>query len=402
MISVEEALQLVRENVQPLPAASVACSEALGLKLVEPIVSSSDSPPFDKSMLDGYAVVASDSGPTRRVIEQVLAGDMPQQTVVPGTASNVMTGAPMPAGADAIIKVEDIELLHATSIKVPQEGVPAGYGVLKRGTIYHAGDELLPAGQKLSPVDLALLAELGRATVQTIPRPRVAVLATGNELVPAGEALGPGQICNSNGPLLMALLQRQHATPRDYGIGGDDPQQLKFLMTQALEVDVLLVTGGVSAGVKDLVPGLLQELGVQQVFHKLNMKPGKPLWFGVFEQGERRKLVFGLPGNPVSTLVGFELLVKPALRVLRGEEFQSPQTQAALLTTEAKHRGPRPTYHPCKIDFGQREEGKPVVATLNWLGSADLATLSRANAFVLLPAGDYTLPPGSEVEVLPL
>lgn len=402
MISVEQALQYVSESARPLTPHQVVLRDALGLRLQEPIVSPIDSPPFDKALLDGYAVISSDKSPTRKVIEQVIAGGVPHHAVEPGTAINVMTGAPIPDGADAIVKVEDVTQRDDTTIEMPQSGVAAGTGILERGAAFHIDQEVLSARKTLSAIDLALLAEVGRAEVTVTPRPRVAVLPTGNELVDAGQPVGPGQICNSNGPMLLALLESSRATAVDLGIGRDDPNELRQLMQRGLQTDLLLVTGGVSAGVMDLVPGVLQDLGVRQVFHKVRMKPGKPVWFGLFEQDEHRTLVFGMPGNPVSTLVSFEVFVKPVLRVLTGETFAPSEPQRAVLTTSIKHRGKRPTYYPSRIHYGHRENGLPTVETLRWRGSADLAALTRANALTLLPAGEYELQTHAEVDVLTL
>jgi len=402
MITIADALDYVKESARPLLSQQVELGEALGLRLQESIVSPVDSPPFDKSLLDGYAVIASDTAPTRKVIEQVIAGDVPHHAVEPGTTINVMTGAPIPDGADAIVKHEDTQPVDESTIQLPKSGVAAGTGILHRGAAFSLGQEVLTAGRHLSAIDIALLAEVGHAKVTVVPRPRVAVLPTGNELVECGQPVGIGQICNSNGPMLLALLKSVHATPIDLGIGRDDPETLQLLMQQGLEADVLLVTGGVSAGVMDLVPGVLQKLGVRQIFHKVRMKPGKPVWFGEYEQEGRRTLVFGMPGNPVSTLVSFEVFVKPALRVLAGGPFVPPQSQRAVLTTSIEHRGKRPTYYPSQLHFGQREKGLPTVETLSWRGSADLAALTRANALTILPEGDYELNVGDEVDVLTL
>ncbi len=402
MITVEQALDYVSESARPLAPTQVKLGAALGLRLQESIVSPIDSPPFDKALLDGYAVIANDDAPTRDVIEQVIAGGVPHRAVVPGATINVMTGAPLPDGADAIVKHEDVTLVDEQTIQMPAAGVAADTGILRRGAAFHNGQEVLSAGRYLSAIDLALLAEVGRAEVTVTPRPRVAVLSTGNELVECGQPVGPGQICNSNGPMLLALLESARASTMDLGIGPDEPNELRRLMQQGLQADVLLATGGVSAGVMDLVPGVLQDLGVRQVFHKVRMKPGKPVWFGELEQDGRRTLVLGMPGNPVSTLVSFEVFVKPMLKVLAGGEFEPPQPLRASLTTNIGHRGKRPTYYPSRIDFGTRKEGLPTVETLAWRGSADLAALTRANALTILPAGDYQYEPGTEVDVLTL
>ncbi len=399
MISVEKALEHVNQCAQQLPDAMVPIAAALGLRLAESVISRVDSPPFDKSMLDGYAVLSHDSSPTRKVVEQVLAGGTPHHAVELGTTINVMTGAPMPDGADAVVKQEDITQSD-DSISMPQSGVTAGAGVLPQGSAFLADQEVLQAGRRLSPIDIALLAEVGKAEVKVTPRPRVAVLATGNELVPSGQPVKAGQICNSNGPMLVALLESMRASVLDLGIGRDDPDELKQLMQQGLEADVLLVTGGVSAGVMDLVPGVLEQLGVRQVFHKVCMKPGKPLWFGQRKNEDHSTLVFGLPGNPVSTLVAFEIFVKPSLRALSDGKFQDPRPLHGVLSAAVSHRGKRPTYLPCHLDFGTRREGKPKVEPLPWRGSADLAALSKANALAILPAGDYQLDIGQQVEVL--
>lgn len=402
MISVRKATEHVAKWAEALPATEIDFDEALGLQLAEPVVSSVDSPPFDKSMLDGYAVSVHDDSSSFKILEEVIAGGVPRHAVVPGTTIRVMTGAPTPDGADAVVKHEVTNLLDDSTVEIPTEGLKESAGVMRRGEAFHAGQQVLDAGKRLTPIDLALLAEIGQCRVRVIPRPRVAVLATGNELVDCGTPVGPGQITNSNSPLLLSSLQSVSVAPVDLGISPDDPEQLREAIGEGLEADMLLITGGVSAGVMDLVPGVLVELGVDEVFHKVKMKPGKPIWFGVKEHEGRSTLVFGLPGNPVSALVGVELFVKPALRALVGDEFSSPSTTPGVLTSEIGHKGGRPTYYPCVIDFGKRESGKPTVTTLPWRGSADLAALTRANALVILPKGDYVYEAGQDVEVIVL
>ncbi len=335
-----------------------------------------------------------------------------------------MTGAPLPRGADAVVKWEDCDELDNATIRNPAATTAPGECVLKRGAAFHAGQIVLKAGKRLGPLDVALLAEIGQAEVTATPRPRVGVLATGDELVAAHEAVGPGQIRNSNGPMLIAALQAAGAAVVDLGVARDDPADLREKMSRGLECDVLLVSGGVSAGLKDLVPGVLAELGVREAFHKVRVKPGKPLWFGVSGWHAQRSadgrgstgensttpfadsgratqtLVFGLPGNPVSTFVSYKLFVEPALAALAGGPFTASATQRAVLATPFKHRGGRPTYHPCRFTVGAK--GIQQIDPLDWRGSADLAALTRANALAVFPAGDYELAAGASVEVLPL
>jgi molybdopterin molybdotransferase len=200
--------------------------------------------------------------------------------------------------------------------------------------------------------------------------------------------------------MLLAALAAAGVTAVDLGVGRDDPADLRDKITRGLEGDVLLISGGVSAGVKDLVPAVLAELAVVEQFHKVQLKPGKPLWFGVREDGIRRSLVFGLPGNPVSTLVCFRLFVLPTLRALAGEPYAPPATERAMLTRKLEHRGNRPTYYPCR---SVNKPGKSLhVEPLEWKGSADLATLTQADRLAALPAGDYELAAGDEVDALPL
>lgn len=400
LLSIAEAHDRIANCVRALSPQRLRLSELLGLRLAEDVVSRVDSPPFDKSQVDGYAIATSDASELLRELELVTAGGVPSQAVRPGTTIRVMTGAPTPEGADAVVKWEDCDVRPDGTIRNPAAKVKPGSCILRRGAAFHTGQTVLAAGKLLGPLDIALLAEIGQSEANVYPRPRVGVLPTGDELVAAHEPTGPGQIRNSNGPMLLAALATENAMPVDLGVGRDDPADLREKIALGLECDVLLVSGGVSAGVKDLVPGVLAELGVEEVFHQVRVKPGKPLWFGVREDGKRRVLVFGLPGNPVSTLVSFRLFVLPALRALAGEAFVPPTTTRAMLSQAIDHRGKRPTYHPCRLIV--RDGDLPHVEPLDWKGSADLATLTRANCLAALPEGDYRLEAGAEVDILQL
>lgn len=236
------------------------------------------------------------------------------------------------------------------------------------------------------------MAEVGRSIVSVFCQPRVSILTTGNELVGIGEMPGPGQIRNSNGPLLAAAVAKAGGVAIELGVARDEPEELRKFIEQGLEAEMLVLSGGVSAGKFDLVPGILAELGVKQVFHKVAMRPGKPLWFGVYEAGERRVLVFGLPGNPVSSYVCFELFVRPAIAALRGRGFVGLRTARARLKHEFQHSGGRPAYLPA-VYWAEAGE----IAILPWQGSADLATLAKANCLARLGVERQELRPGVEI-----
>jgi molybdopterin molybdotransferase len=350
-------------------------------------------------MMDGYAVRSADlpdGHATLAVVEEITAGRTPQHALGPGQASRIMTGAPIPAGADAVVMVERTRLLEAGRVQIADQPTRPGQHVLPRGREMRAGETVLPAGTVLRPPELGLLAVVGRTSVRVVPAPRVGVLVTGDELVEAGSTPGPGQIRNSNGPMLVAQAARAGARPHALGIARDSLASLRPLVQEGLRADVLILSGGVSAGKLDLVPDVLVEEGVRAHFHKIQMKPGKPLFFGSTQTGT---LVFGLPGNPVSSLVCFELFIRPALRRLAGHAEASPRTLAVGLADSFAYNTDRPTYHPARLE--QTEEGWRVRA-VPWFGSADLRGLLEANALLVLPTGDQRYQAGQIVPVLPL
>ncbi len=423
MLSVDEALKLVLDHTQPLGPQRVEVDYSLGMLLAETITSDIDSPPHDKSIVDGYAVIAADiqaSGKELLVLEEVTAGNVPTHAVEPGTATRIMTGAPLPQGADAVVMVEQTTLA-GDKVRIGQLAVRAGQNIMRRAASLARGQQLLQPGKALRGIEIGLLAEVGRETVQVIPRPRVAVIATGNELVSAATIPGPGQIRNSNGPLLLGLVGQAGGVGTALGIARDIVEDLRDHIQRGLAHDILVLSGGVSAGVLDLVPQVLSELGAEQFFHKVNLKPGKPLWFGVKRHAEgHQTLVFGLPGNPVSSLVCFELFVRPAIQKLSGREPVGLPRMTAKLTQDHQQRGDRPTYWPARLDIGAADAMgvvvggaanhgnsvphavKPSVAPLPWKGSGDLRTLTDANCLAHFPAGDRIFQVGEEVEVLVL
>jgi molybdopterin molybdotransferase len=402
MLTVDEALKLVLDRTRPLGSQRVEADHALGLLLAEPIASDVDSPPHDKAIVDGYAVVASDAalpGAELTVLEEVTAGAVPSRLVEPGTATRIMTGAPLPRGADAIVMVEQTNLVAPERVRL-LAAVKVGQNIMRRGASLTSGQMVLEPGKQIRAIEAGLLAEVGRSHVLVNKWPSVGVLATGNELVDRCEQPGAGQIRNSNGPLLKALATQAGADAYEaMGPARDNVEDLARCLKPGLNHDVLLVSGGVSAGVLDLVPQVLAELGVEQVFHKVNLKPGKPLWFGVkhHTHNDRQTLVFGLPGNPVSTLVCFELFVRPAIERLSGREPKGLARVAATLTQDHQQRGERPTYWPARLDehANQRQ-----VTPLPWQGSGDLRTLTDANGLAFFSAGERTFRRGETVQVL--
>ena len=407
MLTVAKALQQVLEQARPLAPVTLARDETLGLVLAEEVTSDIDSPPHDKSIVDGYAICASDlsSGKAElTLLEEVTAGMVPTQEVRLGTTTRIMTGAPLPAGADAVVMIERSELSTSgaqSRVTLDDPRVKLGQNIVRRGSSIRRGDRVLERGTQLDPVAIGVLAEVGRAQVQVIPAPRVAVLATGNELVVPEQIPDPGQIRNSNESLLLACARGGGHPALGLGIARDDRESLRERISAGLEADVLLLSGGVSAGVLDLVPGVLAELGVQQVFHKVQLKPGKPIWFGVSSRGSQRTLVFGLPGNPVSGLVCFELFVREALYALRGIDRTTsniaPRTSVAKLGTEFIQRGDRPCYHPGTIRYSQ---GETIVTPLRSSGSGDLRSMIAATVLIIFPPGDRTFATGEIVECM--
>jgi molybdopterin molybdotransferase len=395
MIEVAEALRLVLQQVRPLSAQ--AGPPALGRVLAEDVTSDIDVPPFDKAMMDGYAVRSADLASGSKdleFVEEITAGRTPTRPLAVNQAARIMTGAPMPDGADAVAMVEHCLMVDDTTVRVPGP-IVAGQNVQPRARELRRDDRVLRAGVMLRPQEIGLLAIVGRTSVISHPHPRVAVLATGDELVEPNHVPGEGQIRNSNGPMLVAQAASAGAVPHYLGIGRDNISHLWQLIGEGLTHDVLLLSGGVSAGKLDLAPEVFRELGVQVHFHKVRMKPGKPLFFG----SRGGTLVFGLPGNPASSFVGFELFVRPALRRLRGLPAEHADVVSLPLAVDFAYSTDRPTYHPARIESN---EGGEQVWPVPWLGSPDLRALTAANALMVVPEGDHRHRAGGRLPVLRL
>ncbi len=393
MLTVAEAQAIVLRHSRPLSPRTD--QPTLGRVLAEDVVSDLDMPPYDKALMDGYAVRSSDLAAGRAVltvIEEVTAGRTPERTLHAGQATRIMTGAPIPEGADAVIMIERTRL-EGDRVVIEDGALKPGQNIMRRGREMRRGETVLARGCVLRPEELGVLATVGRTNVAMHPAPAVAVLCTGDEIVDAGQTPGPGQIRNGNGPMLCAQVARAGGRPQYLGIARDRLEQLRALVNDGLRANVLVLSGGVSAGKLDLVPGALQDAGVEAHFHKVELKPGKPVYFGT--RGET--MVFGLPGNPVSALVCFELFVRPALRRLAGHADARPSIVRAALAEDYAYRTDRPTYHPAWLDtsdLGWRVRAVP------WHGSPDLRGLTGSNAFVILPPGDHRHQAGLVFEVL--
>ena len=398
LLTVAEAVGLVLERVAALPTARRPLARALGLRLAEAVEADIDLPPFDKSLVDGYAIRSADlhgSGPFR-VIEEVAAGRVPTRAIGPGEATAIMTGAPIPEGADAVVMVERARSSGEGLVHLDDPSSAPGRNVLPLGRELRRGEVVARPGDRLRPASLGLLASVGRAEVLVTPRARAAIVPTGDELVEPDWTPGPGQIRNSNGPLLRALVESCGAEADLRPIAPDEPTALRAALRDGLAADILIVTGGVSAGRRDLVPGALESLGVVRVFHKVRLKPGKPAWFGVGPSSADRPgpPVFGLPGNPVGAAVAFLLFVRPALDAMQGRVPARPYVVEGELASAFAHRGDRPTYQPARwLDGGG-------VDPLPWAGSADLRAVAGADGFAIFPEGDRDHPAGSPIQFL--
>ena len=368
MIPVREARALVARHAAPLGEETLPLADALGRMLAVTVAADRDDPAFDKSLMDGYAVRAADLPGSLRVTGRVEAGQDDLPEVGPGEAAWINTGAPLPPGADAVAPVEWAAGSDPVSIA---RAVEPGAHVLPRGHLVRAGDALYSG--RLSPEAVAVCAAAGADPVAVRRRPRVGVLATGSELA---QDPGPHGIRNSNGPLLRAMLA-SCADVDDLGVVEDRREALRATIEDAKDRDVLVTSGGVSKGDRDYVRPMLEELGYEIVLHGVALQPGKPFLFA--RKGDR--FAFGLPGNPASATVCAQLFVVPFCRACEGEPFEDhPRVVDAVLASPVTASPQRERVFPCRLEDGR-------VDPLPWRSSADLYTLARANAYVVIEAG---------------
>ena len=398
MLSPEQALAAIIEHSGRQATVVVDHTEAEGLVLAKPVASDIDSPPFTKALMDGYAVRAADlpngKGTLTR-IGQVAAGATPDRVVGAGQCLQIMTGAPIPDGADAVVMIEQTEDIGDGQIRFAAPALKSGTAVLPRAQELAEGAVVLEPGHRLGPAEIGLLATVGHTQPSVFSRPKLAVLATGDEIVPPDQRPGPGQIRNSNASTVIALARRAGCDILPLGIARDDETDIVGKIRKGLAADILILSGGVSAGKRDLVPKALADTGVQEVFHKVRFKPGKPLWFGKHQDS----IVFGLPGNPVSVLVCFEVFVRTALRARQAYGEPLPTLIPARLEESVPGASDRVVYHPARLTW--HSEG-PSVRRVDWFGSSDLRALTAANALLEIPIGSSDNPAGSVMRSLPL
>jgi len=395
LIEVDDAAALVFEHIPTLGVERVALAHCVGRVLAEDLAAPASLPAFPASAVDGYALRSADAGKPLRVVGESAAGRPFAGKIEPGTAARILTGGVLPDGADCVVMVEDIRL-EGEVVTTPAP--------LKAGSNYHvpgadlrAGELVVLAGTQLGAAEIGLAAALGFPRLPVRRRPRVALMSTGDELVEVGEKPGPGQIVDSNRWALLAALREAGAEVRSLGLAPDQPEALRKLVVDVLsEVDVLVTSGGVSVGTHDLIKPLLESLGTVHV-GRVKLKPGKPFTFATLRAGEKEKLAFGLPGFPVSSLVTFEVFVRPALRKMQGfAELQRPSLPVRL-DYDARATADRTEFQRVTL----RREGSELVArSTGSQSSSRLMSLVGAHALVRIPPGDQGIKAGSIVEAL--
>jgi molybdopterin molybdotransferase len=388
MIPFEEAYARTMRHVRFLGEEEVPLAEAMGRVLAQDAVADVDMPPFDKAAMDGFACRREDLGGELRVVEELPAGAWPTREIGRGECARIMTGAPVPAGADCVVMVERTREEEPGRVRVESAG-PETY-ICLRGEDVRTGDVVLRAGTPIGPAAIGVLAAIGRARPRVARRPKVAVLATGSELVEAGSIPGPGQIRSSNGPALCAQVASAGGVPWSAGVLADDREVIAGALRRAREEhDLILLSGGVSAGDYDFVPDILKKLGFSFEFDSVAMQPGRPTVFAT----DGRTACFGLPGNPVATFVVFELMVRPFLAGLMGRDFEPRIVQARLRGGLSRRHAER------RLSLPVRFVATAEVEAIAYHGSAHLASLARAEGLVALPVDVREIPEGALVDV---
>ncbi len=406
VIDISEARAYVLERCPTAAAIAVPCREATGLVLAAPVVAAEDVPPFANSAVDGYAVVAAsvatatDEAPVELpVVAEVAAGAFTDRVLQPGEAIRIMTGAPVPVGADAIVMVEDTTRLDDGKRVAIRRSTSTGSAVRPRGDDVQAGTSLYAAGTHVSPTVAGVLASVNAAMVHVVPRVRVAVLSTGDELVDDGSPLQPGQIRESNRTMLLGLVRAAGCDAVDFGVVRDDEAELERVLRHkaAIECQAIVTSGGVSMGDYDVVKAVLSRIADMR-WMQIAIRPAKPFAFGLLEAAGRKVPVFGLPGNPVSSIVSFELLARPALLQMMGHTaIDRPLVQAIADNGLPRRTDGKTHYVRVFAKFG--DDGRIHIESVGSQGSHQLAATSLANAIAVVADGDGVAP-GSPVTTM--
>ena len=401
MISVEEALERILAEISPLTVTQVPLPESLGLVLAEDVIAQEDIPPFANSAMDGFALLSQDSQPRGgqpprlRVTGGVAAGYVADHAVEPGTAMRIMTGAPVPPGADTVIQVELTRSDSPESVWVEiQQAVEPGNNIRPAGEDMRRGQTVLFRGTEIGPWEIGVLATLGWASVPVIRRPRVAVLGTGDEVIDVDQPLRPGKIRNSNSYLLEAAVQQAGAEPLRLGVARDTVESLREKFTEAIRCDLIITSGGVSVGEFDLVKNIMTEQG-EIHFWRINMRPGKPVAFGHISGVP----LLGLPGNPVSAAVTFELFGRPVIRKMSGHKHLARPQVSVIVEDGVSDLAMRRHYVRARVEW---RDGHFIAHTTGNQGSNIMTSLLNANALVIVPEGGIEVHPGDTAKAIML
>jgi molybdopterin molybdotransferase len=399
MISYEEAKKLVFDKAFTLPHESVFLNEALGRVIAEDIKAPHPLPPFNNSAMDGFALRSDDTQgkpPFKlRLVGEEPAGKIYEKGVSPGETVKIMTGAPLPEGADAVIPLEEVE--EKEERIVIERKVKRWENVRFSGEDVEEGEAVIRKGERLNSSHIGLLAALGKVSVKVYARPRVGIIVTGEELKEVWESLSSGSIRNSNTYALCAQVRTAGAIPLDFGRVGDELEQTIEILKRALSVcEIVLTTGGVSMGQYDLVKVAFGKVGAERIFWKVAQKPAKPLAFYLYEEGKNRRFLFGLPGNPGAVMVSFEEYIRPLINLMMGRKDHLPVEFEAKLLHDFKKKKGRLNFLRVQL---REEKGEIWVESVGRQGSGILKTLTQTQALALIPAGKEFLPAGTRVKV---
>jgi len=399
MINSKKALKIILNLSKSLGSETIAIDNSLGRVLSENIISDINMPPFDRSAMDGFAINSNDKSKVFEIIEDIPAGKVPKKIIKPGQCARIMTGAMLPKGSDRVIMVEHTKQETRNKMQVTKKSQKSN--VSKKGEDIKFGQLILKKGSKIRPQEAAMLATVGKTKIKVLRQPNVAVISTGSELVEPNKKPKQGQIRNSNASMLLVQLKRRGIEAKYLGIARDNFSTTKKLVQKGLkQADILLLSGGVSVGDYDFVKEVLTSCGVKIHFNKVAIKPGKPTVFGT----KGKKLVFGLPGNPVSVLVIFELFVVPALDKIVGRQTKSKFKHMKLLKDFLRRDTKREQYYPVKIKLEKpaTERRGFLVVPLEFHGSAHMQALTEADGIMQIKSGIKSLKKGTMVNVRPI